>query len=157
MVQHLMRSTLIDPDSWRFVTCALRRKGSNVEGVRQFIEDGRAAIYRKHSSLISSTRPSNEADHSTSSVSNLVWGTQYRRVLSFGPLQIPHRRRGGTTHILCTHGPTQRTFFVSDRRLQKCQSFHKSVRPRWTAWHVKVYRQKLIDALNDAVDVVHST
>src|ERR1051326_2646050 len=57
MAQHLMRPTLIDPGSRRIVACVLRRKGSIVKGVFQLIEDGRGAIYRKHSSFsfISST------------------------------------------------------------------------------------------------------
>src|SRR5579883_225354 len=57
---------------------------------------------------------------------------------------------------LWTDEPAQGSSVGADRLLQQYQPLEQCVRSRRTAGHVDVHRQEAVDALDHAVDVVHS-
>src|SRR6185437_8479494 len=62
----------------------------------------------------------------------------------------------GALHALRTDSPAQGPPLLADRLLQQNETFKQSIRARRTARHVDVHRQEAVNALDDAVDVVHA-
>jgi energy-coupling factor transporter ATP-binding protein EcfA2 len=87
---------------------------------------------------------------------NFVRRTQVGYCNTFTAFTLTLRLHVRAVHALVAHYPGERTAFFTNRLLQQHQCLHVSFRTRRAAWDVNIHRDKLIYALHDRINVVHT-